>query len=95
MLSEHDSLYQAQHHTSEHEFSAICNFERAVSNLYACGFPDVVSELVQDRVIALLTDDLEKINESKATAERDYKKIREKYVAKMTSNNAVANINYT
>uniref|UniRef100_A0A7S4JJN3 Uncharacterized protein n=1 Tax=Guillardia theta TaxID=55529 RepID=A0A7S4JJN3_GUITH len=46
ILSEHDSLCQIHDKNTEHELSAICNFEMAVSNLHAAGLPDVLSELV-------------------------------------------------
>ena len=43
---------------------------------------------IQEHVIGLLKTDLEQINERKSKTERDYKTIRDKYVAKMISNNA-------
>ena len=46
ILSEHDSLCQTHDKNAEHELSAICNFESAVSNLHAAGLPDILSELV-------------------------------------------------
>ncbi|EKX40320.1 hypothetical protein GUITHDRAFT_113559 [Guillardia theta CCMP2712] len=46
------------------------------------------AESIQEHVIGLLKTDLDHINERKSTTERDYKKIRDKYVAKMISNNA-------
>uniref|UniRef100_A0A7S4N583 Uncharacterized protein n=2 Tax=Guillardia theta TaxID=55529 RepID=A0A7S4N583_GUITH len=46
ILSEHDSLCQIHDKNTEHELSAICKFENAVSNLHSAGLPDILSELV-------------------------------------------------